>query len=106
MAATCGNQIESMVWRDGRVAEGGGLLNRCTVKSRTGGSNPPLSAISSSPNLQGCIMLVDTARSWQGGQSSAPPEGKSPLTSAPEVPGGGYGGATEMMVAGAPAYGT
>jgi CubicO group peptidase (beta-lactamase class C family) len=27
------------------VAEGGGLLNRCTVKSRTGGSNPPLSAI-------------------------------------------------------------
>jgi hypothetical protein len=32
-------------WRDGRVAEGGGLLNRCTVKSRTGGSNPPLSAI-------------------------------------------------------------
>src|SRR3954451_4716194 len=31
--------------RDGRVAEGGGLLNRCTVKSRTGGSNPPLSAI-------------------------------------------------------------
>jgi Na+/proline symporter len=26
------------------VAEGGGLLNRCTVKSRTGGSNPPLSA--------------------------------------------------------------
>jgi hypothetical protein len=35
-----------MVWRDGRVAEGGGLLNRCTVKSRTGGSNPPLSATS------------------------------------------------------------
>jgi hypothetical protein len=30
--------------RDGRVAEGGGLLNRCTVKSCTGGSNPPLSA--------------------------------------------------------------
>ena len=26
------------------MAEGGGLLNRCTVKSRTGGSNPPLSA--------------------------------------------------------------
>jgi rhamnogalacturonan acetylesterase len=26
------------------VAEGGGLLNRCTVKSCTGGSNPPLSA--------------------------------------------------------------
>ena len=24
------------------MAEGGGLLNRCTVKSRTGGSNPPL----------------------------------------------------------------
>jgi hypothetical protein len=31
--------------RDGRVAEGGGLLNRYTVKSRIGGSNPPLSAI-------------------------------------------------------------
>ena len=31
-------------WRDGRVAEGGGLLNRYTVKSRIGGSNPPLSA--------------------------------------------------------------
>ena len=30
--------------RDGRVAEGGGLLNRCRVKSSTGGSNPPLSA--------------------------------------------------------------
>ena len=27
------------------MAEGGGLLNRCTVKSCTGGSNPPLSAI-------------------------------------------------------------
>ena len=33
--------------RDGRVAEGGGLLNRCRVKSSTGGSNPPLSAIES-----------------------------------------------------------
>ena len=33
-----------MEWRDGRVAEGGGLLNRYTVKSRIGGSNPPLSA--------------------------------------------------------------
>src|ERR1035437_892579 len=32
------------MWRDGRVAEGGGLLNRYTVKSRIGGSNPPLSA--------------------------------------------------------------
>ena len=31
--------------RDGRVAEGAGLLNRYTVKSRIGGSNPPLSAI-------------------------------------------------------------
>ena len=30
--------------RGGRVAEGGGLLNRYTVKSCTGGSNPPLSA--------------------------------------------------------------
>ncbi len=31
--------------RVGRVAEGGGLLNRCRTKSSTGGSNPPLSAI-------------------------------------------------------------
>ena len=37
MAATAGG-------RDGRVAEGAGLLNRYTVKSRIGGSNPPLSA--------------------------------------------------------------
>jgi hypothetical protein len=36
-------------WRDGRVAEGGGLLNRYTVKSRIGGSNPPLSAILDPP---------------------------------------------------------
>ena len=32
-------------WRRGREAEGGGLLNRYTVKSRIGGSNPPVSAI-------------------------------------------------------------
>jgi hypothetical protein len=31
--------------RDGRVAEGGGLLNRYRVKSSIGGSNPPLSAM-------------------------------------------------------------
>ena len=45
--ALCASLFERtirLVWRDGRVAEGGGLLNRCTVKSRTGGSNPPLSA--------------------------------------------------------------
>ena len=32
--------------RGGRVAEGGGLLNRYRVKSSIGGSNPPLSATS------------------------------------------------------------
>ena len=37
--------VKSGQRRDGRVAEGGGLLNRYTVKSRIGGSNPPLSAI-------------------------------------------------------------
>jgi hypothetical protein len=43
------------------VAEGGGLLNRCTVKSCTGGSNPPLSAIQSAlrafslHNAQKCV---------------------------------------------------
>ena len=31
-------------WRGGRVAEGGGLLNRYTVQSRIKGSNPFLSA--------------------------------------------------------------
>ena len=31
--------------RDGRVAEGDGLLNRYRAKSPIGGSNPPLSAI-------------------------------------------------------------
>src|SRR5215470_7286105 len=36
--------LQAEQWRDGRVAEGGGLLNRYTVKSRIGGSNPPLSA--------------------------------------------------------------
>src|SRR5262249_20748871 len=30
--------------RRGRVAEGGGLLNRYTVNNRIGGSNPPVSA--------------------------------------------------------------
>jgi hypothetical protein len=38
-------EINQTRWRDGRVAEGDGLLNRYTVKSRIGGSNPPLSAI-------------------------------------------------------------
>ncbi len=32
--------------RRGREAEGGGLLNRYTVKSRIEGSNPSVSAIS------------------------------------------------------------
>src|SRR5437764_2662204 len=35
---------EIRVRRVGRVAEGGGLLNRYRVKSSIGGSNPPLSA--------------------------------------------------------------
>ena len=34
----------SLVWRRGREAEGGGLLNRYTVKSRIEGSNPSVSA--------------------------------------------------------------
>ena len=41
-------QSGSNLRRDGRVAEGGGLLNRYRVKSSIGGSNPPLSAIDSS----------------------------------------------------------
>ncbi len=34
------------IWRGGRVAEGGGLLNRDRVKSSVAGSTPPLSAYS------------------------------------------------------------
>ena len=34
------------------MAEGGGLLNRCRVKSSTGGSNPPLSASNPSKSIQ------------------------------------------------------
>ncbi len=34
----------SLSWRRGREAEGGGLLNRYTVKSRIEGSNPSVSA--------------------------------------------------------------
>src|SRR6188472_2990755 len=40
-------------WRDGRVAEGGGLLNRYTVKSCIEGSNPSLSASRKSLNNVG-----------------------------------------------------
>ena len=39
--------------RDGREAEGGGLLNRYRVKSSIGGSNPPLSASESS-----CLLSI------------------------------------------------
>ena len=52
------------------MAEGGGLLNRCTVKSCTGGSNPPLSARPS------CIFLIPFANhrkqiAWTISASSA-----------------------------------
>lgn len=41
------------------MAEGGGLLNRCTVKSCTGGSNPPLSATLLSSDLKfSCCKFV------------------------------------------------
>ncbi len=47
--------------RGGRVAEGGGLLNRYTVKSCIGGSNPPLSASTFVlNNLTGCDTFGDT----------------------------------------------
>src|ERR1700744_6501383 len=44
--------------RDGRVAEGGGLLNRYRVKSSIGGSNPPLSAILLNLNILSSIELL------------------------------------------------
>ncbi len=46
------------------MAEGGGLLNRCTVKSRTGGSNPPLTAsFQNTPQKQGfaCVSAESLA---------------------------------------------
>jgi hypothetical protein len=36
--------LDYKAWRRGREAEGGGLLNRYTVKSRIEGSNPSVSA--------------------------------------------------------------
>jgi hypothetical protein len=53
------------------VAEGGGLLNRYTVKSRIGGSNPPLSAIS--PVLPRVELLLR----WGGGNHCIAAEGCS-----------------------------
>ncbi len=49
------------------MAEGGGLLNRCTVKSRTGGSNPPLSASFKRPHFfdtefQSVPLMTDLSR--------------------------------------------
>src|SRR2546428_13352312 len=67
--AFVGSQDRAMfvkVWRDGRVAEGGGLLNRYTVKSRIGGSNPPLSASSIKPpqcRPTGCEYHANKSRS-------------------------------------------
>ena len=44
------------------MAEGGGLLNRYTVKSRIGGSNPPLSASSSLDSEPAVILSGFSAR--------------------------------------------
>src|SRR2546423_242704 len=41
---SCLPRYRTNLRRGGRVAEGGGLLNRYRVKSSIGGSNPPLSA--------------------------------------------------------------
>src|SRR5204862_4898341 len=45
-----------------RVAEGGGLLNRCTVKSCTQGSNPCLSA--RLPQLRDRLSSMGDASRW------------------------------------------
>lgn len=37
--------MEIPLWRGGREAEGGGLLNRYTINSRIEGSNPSLSVL-------------------------------------------------------------
>jgi hypothetical protein len=43
------------------VAEGGGLLNRCRVKSSTGGSNPPLSAIDLAKLLKTKVKTIESS---------------------------------------------
>ena len=54
----------SMSWRRGREAEGGGLLNRYTVKSRIEGSNPSVSAscIQGRPSAAGSLRVLVTMR--------------------------------------------
>ena len=47
------------------MAEGAGLLNRCTVKSRTGGSNPPLSATFISTSKYGLFYLIPIFRRFR-----------------------------------------
>src|SRR6266705_2169218 len=60
------------VGRDGRVAEGGGLLNRYTVKSRIGGSNPPLSASFAKPLiLQRFVHVLALSKPLQIAQPNA-----------------------------------
>src|SRR5438046_2504805 len=67
-------------WRGGRVAEGGGLLNRYTVNSRIVGSNPIPSA-TLTPSIRGVCPSgngsANTARLSQGwpplwGQTRSP----------------------------------
>ncbi len=43
------------------MAEGGGLLNRYTVKSCIGGSNPPLSAMQSQLQRNSALLLLKYA---------------------------------------------
>ena len=54
--------------RVGRVAEGGGLLNRCRTKSSTGGSNPPLSA-SKTNYFRMCSYLLIRGPIWPPNQA-------------------------------------
>src|SRR6201998_4980099 len=66
-----GNQVQFRYnpferWRDGRVAEGGGLLNRYRVKSSIGGSNPPLSASNSSISLNSADRQKQIADTFRG----------------------------------------
>src|SRR5438876_5808136 len=50
-------------WRGGRVAEGGGLLNRYTVNSRIVGSNPIPSA-TTIPLIRGASRQTIEAQIW------------------------------------------
>src|SRR5262245_47956073 len=68
--------------RGGREAEGGGLLNRYTAKSRIGGSNPPLSARFRDAPECGEMAERLKARAWRARVPQKGTVGSNPTLSA------------------------